>query len=180
MRIVALFALVAVLVWLSFVGMASPAHAQGPTPTPSGPSPLLPLGPPARIDGPSAAAPPQTLHQVVCRAAWPSVPSGRRAVFPGAFPGRVPVAGITRVTGGRTLTRSICATRCGITLPLVKARSFCQLHNSLGGGNAPQGGMEVVLIPLLETAPTPDPALDPDVALDPDLALDPENAVLDP
>jgi hypothetical protein len=49
MRIVALLALVAVLVWLSFVGMASPAHAQGPTPTPSGPSPLLPLGPPARI-----------------------------------------------------------------------------------------------------------------------------------
>ena len=39
MRIVALLALVAVLVWLSFVGMASPAHAQGPTPTPSGPSP---------------------------------------------------------------------------------------------------------------------------------------------
>ena len=84
------------------------------------------------------------------------------------------------MNGGRILTRSICATRCRITLPLVKARSFCQLHNSLGGGNAPQGGMEVVLIPLLETAPTPDPALDPDVALDPDLALDPENAVLDP
>jgi hypothetical protein len=50
----------------------------------------------------------------------------------------------------------------------------------LGGGNAPQGGIEVVLIPPLETAPTPAPALDPDVALDPDLALDPENAVLDP
>ena len=50
MRVVALLlALVAVLVWLSFVGMASPAFAQGPTPTPSGPSPLLPLGPPARI-----------------------------------------------------------------------------------------------------------------------------------
>jgi hypothetical protein len=29
---------------------------------------------------------------------------------------------------------------------LVKARSFCQLHNSLGGGNAPQGGTELVLI----------------------------------
>ena len=26
------------------------------------------------------------------------------------------------------------------------ARSFCQLHNSLGGGNAPQGGTELVLI----------------------------------
>jgi hypothetical protein len=56
----------------------------------------------------------------------------------------------------------------------------CQLHNSLGGGNDPQGGTEVVLIPLLETAPTPDPALDPDVPLDLDVALDPENAVLDP
>ena len=62
--------------------------------------------------------------------------------------------------------------------PLVKARSFCQLHNSLGGGNAPQGGMEVVLVPLLETAPPPDPALDPEAALIPDVALDPENAVL--
>jgi len=45
--------------------------------------------------------------------------------------------------------------------------------------------MEVVLIPLLERAPTPDPALDPDVPidpdpLDPDVALDPTNAVLDP
>ena len=37
-----------------------------------------------------------------------------------------------------------------------------------------KGWMEVVLVLLLETAPTPDPALDPDVA------LDPENAVLDP
>jgi hypothetical protein len=44
------------------------------------------------------------------------------------------------------------------------------LHNSLGGGNDPQGGMEVVLM----AAPTPDPALVPDVA------LDPEDAVLDP
>ena len=60
------------------------------------------------------------------------------------------------------------------------APSRAQLHNSLGDGNAPQGGMEVVLIPLPDAAPTPDPALDPDVALDPDLALDPENAVLDP
>jgi hypothetical protein len=52
MRIVTslLLALVAVLVWLSFVGMASPAFAQGgPLPVPSGPSALLPLGPPARI-----------------------------------------------------------------------------------------------------------------------------------
>jgi len=52
MRIVTslLLALVAVLVWLSFVGMASPAIAQGgPLPIPSGPSPILPLGPPARI-----------------------------------------------------------------------------------------------------------------------------------
>jgi hypothetical protein len=54
------------------------------------------------------------------------------------------------------------------------------LHNSLGDGNAPQGGMEVVLIPLPDAAPTPDPALDPEPALVPDLALDPENAVLDP
>jgi len=50
----------------------------------------------------------------------------------------------------------------------------------LGGGNAPQGGIEVVLIPLLETAPTPDPALDPEAALVPDVTLDPENAVPDP
>ena len=54
------------------------------------------------------------------------------------------------------------------------------MHNSLGGGNAPQGGIEVVLIPLLETAPTPDPALDPEAALVPDVTLDPENAVPDP
>jgi hypothetical protein len=38
----------------------------------------------------------------------------------------------------------------------------------------------VVLIPLLETAPTPAPALDPEAALVPDVALDPEDAVLDP
>jgi hypothetical protein len=38
----------------------------------------------------------------------------------------------------------------------------------------------VLLIPLLETAPTPDPALDPEAALVPDAALDPEEAVLDP
>jgi hypothetical protein len=51
MRIVTspLRALAAILVWLSFVGMASPAPAQGPTPTPTGPSAILPLGPPARI-----------------------------------------------------------------------------------------------------------------------------------
>ena len=53
------------------------------------------------------------------------------------------------------------------------------MHNSLGGGNPPQAGMEVVLIPLLETAPTPAPALDPEAALVPDVALDPTNAVLD-
>ena len=63
---------------------------------------------------------------------------------------------------------------------MVKARSFYQLHNSLGGGNAPQAGTEVVLIPLLETAPTPEPAPDPEAAFVPDVALDPENAVLDP
>jgi hypothetical protein len=41
---------IAILVWLSFVGMASPALAQGPLPIPSGPSAILPLpGPPARI-----------------------------------------------------------------------------------------------------------------------------------
>jgi hypothetical protein len=44
-----LLGLVAVLVWLSLVGMASPVRAQGPTPTPTGPSALLPLGPPASI-----------------------------------------------------------------------------------------------------------------------------------
>ena len=60
------------------------------------------------------------------------------------------------------------------------APSRAQLHNSLGDGNASQGGMEVVLIPLPDAAPTPDPALDPEPALVPDLALDPENAVLDP
>jgi hypothetical protein len=51
MRIVTsiLLALAAVLVWLSFVGMASPAHAQRPTPIPTGPSAMLSLGPPARI-----------------------------------------------------------------------------------------------------------------------------------
>jgi hypothetical protein len=41
---------------------------------------------------PSAAAPlPKTLHQVVCRAVSPSVPSGRRGVYAGAFPRRVRV-----------------------------------------------------------------------------------------
>jgi len=54
------------------------------------------------------------------------------------------------------------------------------LRNSLGGGNAPQAGTELVLIPLLETARTPDPALDLEAALAPDIVLDPENAVLDP
>jgi hypothetical protein len=38
----------------------------------------------------------------------------------------------------------------------------------------------VVLIPLLETATTPAPALDPEAALVPDVALDPEDAVFDP
>ena len=37
-----------------------------------------------------------------------------------------------------------------------------------------------MLIPLLEAAPTPDPALDPLAALVPEVALDPEDAVLDP
>jgi hypothetical protein len=41
---------IAVLVWLSFVEMASPALAQSPLPIPSGPSPvLLPPGPPTRL-----------------------------------------------------------------------------------------------------------------------------------
>jgi hypothetical protein len=50
----------------------------------------------------------------------------------------------------------------------------------LGGGNDPQSGTEVVLIPGLDAAPTPAPALDPEAALVPDVALDPEDAVLDP
>src|SRR5262249_30650512 len=52
---------------------------------------------------PSAAAPrPTILHQVVCRAVSPSVPSERRGVYAGAFPRRVPVAGIKHasVNGG--------------------------------------------------------------------------------
>jgi hypothetical protein len=53
------------------------------------------------------------------------------------------------------------------------------LHNSLGGGNDPQGEMEEVLIPMVPPL-TPDPALEPDPVLDPDVALDPEDAVLDP
>jgi hypothetical protein len=41
---------ITVLVWLAFVGMASPVLAQGPLPIPSGPSPVLaPPGPPARL-----------------------------------------------------------------------------------------------------------------------------------
>jgi len=45
----------------------------------------------------------------------------------------------------------------------------------VGGGNAPQGGMEVVLVPLLEKDPplTPDPALTPAPVLDRDAVLDP-------
>jgi hypothetical protein len=58
---------IAVLVWLSFVWMASPALAQGPLPTPGGPSALLPLGPASAHHRPSAAAPLPTLHQVVRR-----------------------------------------------------------------------------------------------------------------
>ena len=52
---------------------------------------------------------------------------------------------------------------------------LCQLHNSLGGGNAPQGGTEVVLVLLLEKDPplTPDPALTPAPVLDRDGVLDP-------
>ena len=52
---------------------------------------------------------------------------------------------------------------------------FYQLHNSLGGGNAPQGGTEVVLVPLLVKDPplTPDPALTPAPELDVDALLDP-------
>jgi hypothetical protein len=40
---------ITILVWLSFVRMASSALAQGPLPIPSGPSAVLPLGLPARI-----------------------------------------------------------------------------------------------------------------------------------
>ena len=50
----------------------------------------------------------------------------------------------------------------------------------VGRRKRPAGRDGVVLIPLLETAPTPDPALDPEAALIPDVAFDPENAVLDP
>jgi hypothetical protein len=50
----------------------------------------------------------------------------------------------------------------------------------LGGGNAPQGEMEVVLVLLFETAPTPAPALVLDVALVPDVALDPKPLVFGP
>jgi hypothetical protein len=62
------------------------------------------------------------------------------------------------------------------------ASSCAQLHNSLGGGNDPQGWMEeVLLVPLLEKVPpvTPDPALYADPVLDPAVALDPD-VVVDP
>ena len=86
MRIVAplLLALAAVLVWLSFVGMASPAHAQGPTLTPTGPSAILPLGPPASI----TVHPRPRLHQRHC-IRWYVVPY--RPLF------RPDVAGYMRV-----------------------------------------------------------------------------------
>jgi hypothetical protein len=47
---------------------------------------------------------------------------------------------------------------------------LCQLHNSLAGGNAPQGGTEVMLVPLLEKHPPTHPrpgALNPDPVLEP-------------
>jgi hypothetical protein len=86
MRIVAplLLAFVAVLVWLSLVGMASSAHAQGPTPTPTGPSAVLPLGPPASI----TVHPRPRLHQRHC-IRWYLVPY--RPLF------RPDVAGYMRV-----------------------------------------------------------------------------------
>jgi hypothetical protein len=86
MRIVTslLLALAAVLVWLSFVGMASPAHAQGPTPAPTGPSAMLPLAPPARI----TVHPRPRLHQRHC-VRWYVVPY--RPLF------RPDVAGYMRV-----------------------------------------------------------------------------------
>ncbi len=92
MRIVTslLLALVAVLVWLSFVEMAFPALAQGgAAPDPKWAIANAAAGATSAHHRPSAAAPPQTLHQVVCGAVSPSVSSGRRAVFPGAFPRRV-------------------------------------------------------------------------------------------
>jgi hypothetical protein len=72
------------LVWLSFAGMASPAHAQGPTPTSTGPSAMLPLGPPTRI----IVHPRPRLHQRHC-VRWYVVPY--RPLF------RPDVAGYMRV-----------------------------------------------------------------------------------
>ena len=54
-----------------------------------------------------------------------------------------------------------------------RALSICQLHNSLGAGNAPQGGTEVLLVLEKDPPLTPDPALNPDPVLDPDAVLDP-------
>jgi hypothetical protein len=76
---------IAVLVWLSFVGMATTVLAQGPLPIPSGPSPVLLPGPPARLT--VHPRPRQTLHEVVRRAVL-----RRPKVSPGAFSGRMPVA----------------------------------------------------------------------------------------
>jgi hypothetical protein len=88
MRIVTslLLALVAVLVWLSSVGMASPALAQGPLHGTKWAIAIPAAGTTSAHHRPSAASPPQTLHPVVCREVSPCVPSGRRGVYAGAFP----------------------------------------------------------------------------------------------
>jgi hypothetical protein len=89
---------------------------------------------------PSAAAPPpKTLHQVVCRAVPPSVPCGRRGVYAGAFPRRVPVAGIkhVRLNDGRILTRSIGATRRGNNLSAVESPKLLSVAQFVGRRKRP-------------------------------------------
>jgi hypothetical protein len=51
--------------------------------------------------------------------------------------------------------------------------AFCQLHNSLGGGNSEQVGIAADGAALPVGPVTPDPALEPDLALVPTKPLEP-------
>jgi hypothetical protein len=66
-----------------------PGARSGPAPGPKWAIAIAAAGTTSAHHRPSAASPPQTLHPMVCREVSPSVPSGRRGVYAGAFPRRV-------------------------------------------------------------------------------------------
>jgi hypothetical protein len=88
------------------------------------------------------------------------------------MPFRAPIIAYAGKSGGADGIAAPTALRTRALSTAIR-HAFCQLHNSLAGGNSGQVGIAADGAALPEGPATPDPALKPDAALDPTEPLEP-------